>query len=164
MTIEPNATADERGFTLMELLVTLSIIAVLASMVLPLAEAASRRNKEQELRTALRDIREGIDAYKHAVDDGRIAKKATESGYPNSLETLVAGVEDQKDPKRRKLYFLRRIPRDPLNPNLSADAASTWGKRSYASPPDDPCEGDDIYDIYSLAPGTGMNGVPYKDW
>lgn len=152
------------GFTLIELLVTISIIAVLASMTLPVAQTAARHYKEQDLRAALRNIREAIDAYKRAVDDGRIARSAIESGYPKSLETLVEGVENQLDPKRKKIYFLRRIPRDPLNSDTESPAVDTWGKRSYASPPDDPREGDDVFDVYSRAAGDGLNGIPYEEW
>lgn len=152
------------GFTLIELLVTLAILSVLATMTLPFAETAAKRTKEQDLKYALRTLREGIDAYKKAVDDGRITGASDQSGYPPSLDALVDGVEDQKDPKRRKLYFLRRIPRDPFSVETTTSAADTWGKRSYASPHDDPREGDDIYDVYSLSPQSGLNGVAYRDW
>ena len=74
------------------------------------------------------------------------------------------GVDDRKSAKRAKIYFLRRLPRDPFNPDAALPPAETWGKRSYASPPDDPREGDDVYDIYSLAPGKGIDGRPYKEW
>jgi len=153
-----------RGFTLIELLITVAIIALLASVALPLNELVVQRAKEQDLRRALRDIREAIDAYKQASDDGRIQLRVGESGYPRKLEDLVQGVEDQKNPKKQRIYFLRRIPRDPwaADPNLAA--ADTWGKRSYASPPDDPKEGDDVFDVYSLAPGNGINGRPYREW
>lgn len=152
------------GFTLIELLVTVTIVMILAAMTLPLAETAVKRNREQELRAALWHIREGLDAYKRAADDGRIAKGADESGYPQKLEVLVNGVEDIKDPKKGKLYFLRRLPRDPFNADTSVPAEETWGKRSYASPPDDPKEGDDIFDVHSLSEGTGINGIPYREW
>lgn len=153
-----------RGFTLIELVITLAIVALLASIAMPLADLTVQRTKEHELRRSLRDIREGIDAYKQASDDGRIVKKPNESGYPHKLEELVDGVEDQKSPKKDKIYFLRRIPRDPLASDPDLTAAQTWGKRSYASPPDEPKEGDDVFDVYTLAPGRGINGRPYREW
>ncbi len=152
------------GFTLIELVITVAIIAILASVALPLNELVVQRSKEQDLRRALRDVREAIDAYKQASDEGRILKKVGESGYPRRLEDMIQGVEDQKNPKKEKIYFLRRIPRDPLANDPSRTAAESWGKRSYASPPDDPREGDDIFDIYTLASGKGINGRPYREW
>jgi len=153
-----------RGFTLIELMVTVAIVALLAGIALPVAELAVRRQKEQALYSALREIRGAIDAYKLAADQGRIRKSVDQSGYPASLDALVAGVEDARSPKQEKIYFLRRLPRDPLFPQADARAADTWGKRSYASPPDAPRDGDDVFDVYSLAPGTGLNGVAYRDW
>ena len=93
-----------------------------------------------------------------------LLKKVGESGYPKRLEDLVEGVEDQRDPNKSKIYFLRRIPRDPLSNDADLAAADTWGKRSYASPSDDPKEGDDLFDIYTLAPGKGINGRAYREW
>jgi general secretion pathway protein G len=153
-----------RGFTLIELVITVAIIAVLASVALPLNELTAQRAKEQDLRRALREIRAALDAYKQASDEGRILKRVGESGYPRRLEDLAEGVEDQKNPKKDRIYFLRRIPRDPLATDADASAADTWGKRSYASPPDDPKEGDDVFDVYTLAAGTGLNGRPYREW
>lgn len=153
------------GFTLIELLITVALIALLATMVLPVGELAVQRGREQELRLALREIRSAIDAYKLASDEGRIPRKADESGYPKTLELLVQGVPDAKSPdKQRRIYFLRRLPRDPLadDPNLSA--AETWGKRSYKSPPENPQAGEDVFDVYSLSEGTGLNGIPYRQW
>ena len=145
-----------RGFTLIELAITVAIVALLASVAVPLAEITVQRTKEQELRRALRDIREAIDAYKQASDDGRVAKKVGESGYPRRLEELVEGVEDQKNPKKARIYFLRRLPPDPF--------AGTWGKRAYASPPNAPQEGDDVFDVYTRAEGSGLNGRLYREW
>lgn len=145
-----------RGFTLIEMLVTLAIVALLASIALPLAELSVQRAKEQDLRHALRELRNGIDAYKQAVDENRIARQAEASGYPPTLETLVEGVRDARDPEGGRLYFLRRIPRDPIG--------GEWGLRSYASPPDDPRPGRDVFDVYSRAEGAGLNGVPYREW
>lgn len=158
------ATHRAGGFTLIELVITVAIIALLASVAMPLNELVVQRGKEQDLRRALRDIREAIDDYKQASDDGRIQKRVGESGYPPRLEALVAGVEDQKSPDKQMIYFLRRIPRDPFATEPSLPAAATWGKRSYASPPDAPREGDDVFDVYSLATGIGINGRPYREW
>lgn len=152
-----------RGFTLIEILVTLAILGILASIAVPLVQINAQRAKEVELRAALREIRGGIDAYKQAVDDGRVPKAADESGYPKKLEDLSKGVEDQKSPSKQKIYFLRRIPRDPMAPSGGSDSDS-WGQRSYKSPPDDPKSGDDVYDVYSRSAAKGLNGVPYREW
>lgn len=154
----------QRGFTLMELLVTVVIVAVLASVALPMAELTYQRDKERELRRVLLELREAIDAYKQAGDDGHILRPAGASGFPPSLEALVAGVPDAKSAHGAKLYFLRRIPRDPMAADAGVPAAQTWGKRSYASSADDPREGEDVYDVYSTAPEAGLNGVPYRQW
>jgi general secretion pathway protein G len=153
-----------KGFTLIELVVTVAIVAVLASIALPFNELVVQRSKEQDLRRSLREMRDAIDAYKQASDEGRVQKRVGDSGYPRKLEDLVAGVEDQKNPKKERIYFLRRLPRDPFAIDATLGPAETWGKRSYASPPDDPREGDDVFDVFSLATGTGINGRPYKEW
>lgn len=153
-----------RGFTLIELLVTVTIVAILSVIAMPMAELVVKRNQEQELRAALWQIRGAIDLYKQATDSGRIAKDVGESGYPHTLDDLAQGVDDIKDPKKAKIYFLRRLPRDPLVSDPGMSAAQTWGKRSYASPPDEPSEGEDVYDVYPLTNGTGLNGIPYRQW
>ena len=153
-----------RGFTLIELLVTLAIVAVLALFSVEVAEVAVQRADEAELRHALREIREAIDAYKTAVDEGRILRSAQSSGYPPSLQAPVDGVEDAKDPAKKKIYFLRRIPRNPMDDTSATDPADTWGKRAYASEPDDPQEGDDVYDVFSTSGAIGLNGVAYDKW
>ena len=145
-----------KGFTLIELLITVAIVAVLASVALPLNELVAQRAKEQDLRRALRDIREAIDAYKQASDEGRILKKVGESGYPRRLEDLLEGVEDQKSPKKDRIYFLRRLPQDPFS--------ESWGIRSYASPPEDPKEGEDVFDVFSRSERVGINGKQYRQW
>lgn len=158
------ATRESYGFTLIELLVTLAILGVLASVALPVAQVALQRSQEQDLRRALREIRHGIDAYKRASDEGRIPKSIGASGYPKSLDILVEGVPDQRDPKRNKIYFLRRVPREPMHPDSNVEDAASWGKRSYASEAADPQEGDDVYDVYSASSKIGLNGVPYRKW
>src|SRR5690606_22864206 len=116
-----------RGFTLIEMLATVTIVAVLAAATTPMIEIAARRAKESELRAALRSIRGAIDAYKDAVDQGRVVRKADASGYPPALEVLVTGVPDARDPEGKRIYFLRRIPRDPFAADPSLEAARTWG-------------------------------------
>ena len=153
-----------RGFTLIELLVTLAILALLATVVAPAAQVTIQRRHEQELRVALREIRAGIDAYKRAVDEGRVARVAGATGYPPKLEVLVDGVIDLRSPKRSKVYFLRRLPRDPFAGDPDKSDADTWVKRSYASEAADPREGDDVYDVMSSSARTGLNGIAYSKW
>lgn len=153
-----------RGFTLIELLVTVVLVTILATAALPLSELTVKRSKEQELRIALRELRTAIDAYKQAGDEGRIEKAITASGYPETLDILVEGAVNIKSPGHERIYFLRRLPRDPFFADADVPAAETWGQRSYASPADDPQEGDDVYDVFSLSEGTGLNGIPYRQW
>jgi general secretion pathway protein G len=131
---------------------------------MPFAELVVKRGKEQELRAALREIRQGIDAYKLASDQGRIDQKVDASGYPPTLEILVEGVEDATSPDHRMLFFLRRLPRDPFFPDTTVVASASWGLRSYASPPEDPEPGDDVFDVHSLATGIALDGTSYRDW
>lgn len=152
------------GFTLIELMATLAILAVLAGLALPVAQVQAQRSQEQRLRAALLEIRSAIDAYKRASDMGRVPRPAGGSGYPASLKLLVDGVEDQRDPQRRTLYFLRRLPRDPFAEDPSVSDAQTWALRAYASEPSDPREGDDVYDVYSRSTRLGLNGVALRQW
>jgi general secretion pathway protein G len=159
-----HSRARSWGFTLIEMVITVAIIGLLASVALPLAELTVQRAKEHELRRGLRDIRRAIDDYKAATDQGRVAKLADASGYPPSLEALVEGVPNAKDPAKRPIYFLRRLPRDPFHDQPADRAADTWGLRSYDSPPDSPRAGKDVFDVYSRSAATGINGVPYREW
>jgi general secretion pathway protein G len=152
------------GFSLIEMMMVVAIMAVLAAMAAPLYELTVKRAKEQELRTGLRQIREAIDAYKRAVNEGRVTRKAEESEYPRKLEDLVVGVPDMKEPEKRKIYFLRRLPRDPMSDDPALPDADTWGKRAYESPPDSPQEGDDVFDVYSRSKQIGLNGIAYDKW
>lgn len=153
----------QRGFTLIEMIVVVLIVSILASAAMPLAALHKRRTQEVELRLALRTIRTALDAYKKAWDEGRIEKRVDDSGYPPKLEVLVQGVKDSKSPKGGRIYFLRRLPRDPFA-STDLPAAQTWGLRSYASPPDSPSPGADVFDVYSTAGGTGLDGIPYQEW
>jgi general secretion pathway protein G len=146
-----------KGFTLIELLIVVAIVALLASIGAPLAELSYQRGKEQELRHALREIRDAIDAYKRAVDEGKVERKADASGYPPTLEALVEGVQRKDTPQETKIFFLRRLPKDPLG-------GGEWGLRSYASTADEPKSGKDVYDVYSRSDAVGLNKVPYRDW
>ncbi len=154
-----------KGYTLIELVITVAIVSLLATVALPMAEVAVQRSKEQELRLALREIRAALDAYKRAVDEGRVVHALVRSGYPPTLRVLVDGEPDAGSPDDKdRIYFLRRIPRDPMSAETGKPDEETWGLRSYQSPADAPEAGEDVYDVYSLSAGTGLNGVPYRNW
>lgn len=153
-----------QGFSLIELLVVIAIMAVLASIGLPLAELSHRRTQEEDLRRSLREIRTAIDAHKRLVDLGSIQRAADASGYPAQLAALTRGVVNAKSPAGTRIYLLRQLPRDPFAPSSIPVPADTWAVRSYASPPDDPKPGKDVYDVHSDAAGVGLNGVPYRNW
>lgn len=153
-----------RGFSLVELLVSVAIMGVIAAVAMPLVQLTMQREREQELRLALQDIRRAIDAYKDASAAGQIEVVAGQSGYPPSLSVLVEGVVNARQPDAPRVYFLRRVPRDPFNGDFTVPAIETWGLRSFASAPDRPQAGDDVFDVYSLSDKTGLNGVPYAGW
>lgn len=154
----------QRGFTIVELLVTIVIVGILAAAAFPMAELVVRRGKERELQRDLNMMRDAIDSYKHAYDEGRIEHTLGASGYPPTLAALVEGVVDQRSPERRRIFFLRRIPRDPFASDLDVPAERTWQTRSYASTAAEPKPGADVYDVSSAHAGVGMNGVPYAQW
>lgn len=154
----------QRGFTLIELIVTVAIVGILAGAAFPLMDLVVTRQREHELLSALRQIRTAIDAYKNAWDAGQITREVGRSGYPRSLNDLVNGVRDAKDVNKTNIYFLRRLPRNPFNSEAGMSAEATWGKRSYASPPDFPREGDDVFDVYAPDARNGLNGTPYREW
>lgn len=152
-----------RGFTLIEMVITVAIMAILATAALPLTELTVKRSKEQELRASLRQIRDAIDEYRRSYEEGRIKRSPDETGYPKTLMSLVEGADDIRSPTPRKIYFLRRLPRDPFAEN-GVPAEDSWGLRSYASSAEDPQPGDDVYDVFSLSNDKGMNGIAYREW
>ena len=153
----------ERGFTFIELVVVTTILLVLASTVMPLAQVTMQRQREAELHRALREMRTALDKFKDAVDQGLIPSTELEpanEGYPPDLETLVEGVEVANDATGRKLRFgLRRIPIDPMT------NSTDWGLRSYQDKPDATSWGrQNVFDVYSKSDATALNGTRYKDW
>lgn len=156
-----------KGLTLVELLVAVTLLALLASAVLPLAQMTAKRTREIELRRNLRTIRTAIDDYKKAYDKAIEQKKIVAiknlSGYPKTLELLVTG-DDFGGLYGTKHKFLRRIPADPMNPP-SPGQPPQWGLRSYSDQPDSTnWDREDVFDLYSLSEGVAIDGSRYKDW
>jgi len=160
----PRSLRRMHGFTLVELVVTLALLGLMAAMAAPLAELTVQRQKEQALHEALRDIRGAIDRYKLAAEQGLVERQVGDTGYPKDLYALENGIPNQKSASKELMRFLRKVPRDPFNPNLGVPAAESWTLRSSSSPPDAPAPGDDVFDVITHAQGAGLNGVPYKEW
>lgn len=160
-TVEPDKmhssfSKTARGFTLLELIVATSILAILTMMALPLARVTIQRQKEKELRRALWEMRDAIDRYKDAADRGAFQIKVDSRGYPPDLETLYKGVEAQGG---KKLRYLRSIPVDPMT------RSTEWGLRSNQDDPDsDSWGGQNVFDVYTKFEGTALDGTKYKDW
>ena len=147
---------NERGFTLLELIVAATILSILTMMALPLARVTIQREREKELRQALWEMRDAIDRYKDAADRGAFQPKVDSGGYQPDLETLVKGVEAQGG---KKIRFLRSIPVDPMT------KSKEWGMRSMQDDPDsDSFGGQSVFDVYTKSTGTGLDGTKYKDW
>lgn len=158
----PALAKRSKGFTLVELLVTLVLLALLVTAASPVVQLNGKREKERELKRALWQIRDAIDAYKDAVDQGLIKKPAESSGYPPNLAILVTGVENAQDTKKKKMFFLRRIPRDPFATDQQLSNADTWRIRAYDGAIDDMAK--DVYDVSSRSTAIGINQQPYSEW
>ncbi|MHC9060948.1 type II secretion system protein [Pantoea sp. y20] len=155
---------EQQGFTLIEMLVTLTLLATLATAALPMVQRHQQQRNEQQLRESLREIRTALDRYAQASSEGRITKEADASNYPRSLQLLTQGVVDKSSPNKKKLYFMRAVPRDPFCQCEGKSNAETWQLRSSNQAPDDFSGGEDVYDIRSGSSMTGLNGVPYAQW
>jgi general secretion pathway protein G len=154
------------GFTLIEISVALAVMSVLMLGAVPIYRAEQLRAKEKELKLVLIQIRQGLDDFKRAAEEGRIAKPVGSNGYPESLDTLARGAQKVGTARVEWIYFLRRLPRDPFAPEELTDrpAAATWDTRAYSSPPDDPAPGKDVFDVFSKSKKMGLNGIPYNKW
>jgi general secretion pathway protein G len=152
----------QHGYSFVELLMVAAIVLILATAVLPLSKVGIQRQKEVELRRALREMRTAIDRYKDAADLQQISNLELEPddmGYPPELETLVEGVTRAGDATQTKLRFLRRVPKDPFT------GEAEWGLRSYQDRPESTSwGGQNVFDVYSKAGGTGLDGTPYSEW
>jgi general secretion pathway protein G len=158
MNLQKMTRVGTSGFTLVELIAAITILLILTGAALPLARTQIQRQKEVELRRALRELRQAIDRYKDFADRGMIPTTADTFGYPPDLETLVKGVP-LKGAATAKYKFLRRIPIDPMT------GEADWGMRSMQDDPDSRSwGGSNVFDVYSKGWGTGLDGTPYADW
>jgi general secretion pathway protein G len=155
MSKRPAKKRSERGLTLIELIVTVAILAILASAAVPVARFKVKRDRERELHRDLWEMRDAIDHYKDAADRGAFQTKVDSQNYPPDLETLVNGVDVQG----KKVRFLRRIPVDPMT------GKAEWGLRSMQDDPtSDSFGGQSVFDVYSKSQGTALDGTRYSDW
>jgi prepilin-type N-terminal cleavage/methylation domain len=155
----------QQGFSLIEMVVTLALLGTLAAAAAPLVHRYQQQSREAGLRESLRTLRIAIDGYRQASLDGRIEKRSQDSGYPPTLKHLVQGVVDKTSPNRAHLYFLRRIPRDPMCDCEGRSDEETWRIRSSNQAPGDFSGGEkDVFDISSTSMAKGLNGVPYAQW
>jgi general secretion pathway protein G len=152
----PVRRANQRGFTLIELIVATAILTILTMMALPLARVSIQREKERQLRSALWEMRDAIDRYKDAAEMGKFQTKVDSQNYPPDLDTLVKGVEAQGG---KKIRFLRSIPTDPMT------KTKEWGMRSMQDDADsDSWGGQNVFDVYTKSEGEALDGTKYKDW
>ena len=143
---------------MVELAVVATMILILTAMIVPITRFQITRQKENELKAALRTMREAIDEYKRMSDSGLIQVALDTEGYPKTLESLVKGVDVVGQIKKKK-RFMRKIPVDPMT------GKDEWGFRSYQDDPDSRSWGrQNVYDVYSLSDGTGLDKTKYKDW
>jgi len=154
----------QQGFTLIEMMITLALLATLAAAAIPLVQRQQQQQNEYQLQESLRQIRHAIDSYAQAVQDGRVEQETGDSPYPAALQLLTEGVVDKTSPSKKRLYFLRVLPRDPFCDCEGRSAADTWKTRSSTQPPGDFSGGKDVFDIRSGSSMTGLNGVPYAQW
>lgn len=155
---------QQRGFTLIEMMVTLTLLGTLAAAATPLVQRYHQQQKEEILRESLRHIRQAIDRYYQASVDGRVEKKVDVSDYPPTLKSLTEGITDKNSSNGEKIYFLRRIPRDPFCDCEGRTDEESWRIRASISPPGEFNGGKDVYDVSSGSNVTGLNGIPYAQW
>ncbi len=162
--MNPKRLNHRRGYTLIELLVAMGVLAMLAAMAMPLAEVVAQREREHELKRSLWEIRDAIDAYKRARESGALLAEPGSTAYPPTLDALTQlSLDARPASKGQALRFLRRVPRDPFaDPALPP--AKTWALRSFFSDADNPKSGEDVYDVYSLSQRKALDGTALKDW
>jgi len=154
-----------RGFTLLEIIIVITILSVLTAAAVPMVRNSVKRERESELRLALRQLRQAIDRYKQFHDQSNGSaipiEWKTQSGYPKELKLLVEGFVPANvvGTSENRVRFLRRLPIDPMTGDTE------WGLRAYKDKPDSTSwGGDDVFDVYSKSDGEAQNGTKYKDW